>query len=111
MFGFVLDIEHLFADTWAMKRTHVRNRRIAALLVAAVVLLPVASSAANTRHAQARTRAYVVQPGDTLWSIADRVTGSDGDPRPVVDAIVETNHVDPAALTPGQTLNIPVDSA
>ena len=49
---------------------------------------------------------YVVRRGDSLWAIAE--TLSDGaDPRPLVDAIARANDVDPAALTPGQTLVIP----
>jgi LysM domain len=33
---------------------------------------------------------YVVQPGDTLWSIAEAIA-PDADPRPVVDALREAN--------------------
>lgn len=33
---------------------------------------------------------YVVQPGDTLWSIAEAIA-PDSDPRPVVDALREAN--------------------
>jgi Tfp pilus assembly protein FimV len=33
---------------------------------------------------------YVVQPGDTLWSIAERIA-PDRDPRPVVDALRRAN--------------------
>jgi hypothetical protein len=32
----------------------------------------------------------LVQPGDTVWSIADSLAG-DGDVRPIVDAITEAN--------------------
>lgn len=47
---------------------------------------------------------YVVQPGDSLWSIVQRI-GHHGDPRPVVDKLaLELNG---APLLPGQRLRIP----
>jgi len=55
--------------------------------------------------AVARSR-YVVQPGDTLWSIAVEMAPSE-DPRPLVDAISSTNAIDPTTLAPGQTIVIP----
>jgi nucleoid-associated protein YgaU len=48
----------------------------------------------------------VVQRGDSLWDIAEDLSGG-ADPRPLVDAIARVNDVDPATLTPGQTLVIP----
>ena len=53
----------------------------------------------------ARSR-YVVQQGDTLWSIAAEVAPTE-DPRPLVDAISSVNGVDPGALVPGRTIVIP----
>ena len=48
----------------------------------------------------------VVQPGDTLWSIAESV--ADGaDVRAVVDRIQELNGLEGSDLTPGQTLQLP----
>jgi nucleoid-associated protein YgaU len=48
----------------------------------------------------------VVQPGDTLWSIATSLDG-DGDVRAVVDQIQELNGLNGATLVPGQTLLLP----
>jgi nucleoid-associated protein YgaU len=48
----------------------------------------------------------VVESGDTLWSIAGSVAGSD-DVRPVVDAIQELNGLSGTDLVPGQVLRIP----
>jgi LysM domain len=49
-------------------------------------------------------RTYVVQPGDTLWSIARRVA-PDRDPRPVVDALRRANGG--PDLQVGSSLTIP----
>jgi nucleoid-associated protein YgaU len=48
----------------------------------------------------------VVEPGDTLWSIATSVHG-DRDVRAVVDEIQELNGLESAELVPGQTLQLP----
>ena len=49
---------------------------------------------------------YVVEPGDTLWSIARRVAPG-RDPRPVVDGLIEANNLG-GGLQAGQELSIPV---
>jgi LysM repeat protein len=48
----------------------------------------------------------VVQPGDTLWSIASPVAGS-GDVRATVAEIRRLNGLSSARLVPGQTLQLP----
>jgi nucleoid-associated protein YgaU len=48
----------------------------------------------------------VVEPGDTLWSIASSLDG-DRDVRAVIDQIQELNGLESAALVPGQTLRLP----
>jgi len=48
----------------------------------------------------------VVQPGDTLWSIASSL-GGDGDVRALVDEIQQLNDLEGAGLVPGQTLRLP----
>jgi LysM repeat protein len=50
--------------------------------------------------------AYVVEDGDTLWSIAQQVAPGQ-DPRPVVDGLIEANDVRDG-LQVGQELSIPV---
>jgi LysM repeat protein len=47
----------------------------------------------------------VVEPGDTVWSIA--AGHYRGDPRPHVEAILQVNHLSSPLLTPGQSLLIP----
>ena len=109
MFGSRLDIEQAFAHHGRMGRTRVRRRRLLALTIAlgavAVLSGPVAN-AVGVGDAAGASRTYVVRPGDTLWSIARRSSPS-ADPRVVVSAIAAANHVDPAALVPGQQLTIP----
>jgi len=48
----------------------------------------------------------VVQPGDTLWSIASAVDGG-GDVRTVIDAIQALNGLHGTELVPGQTIVLP----
>jgi nucleoid-associated protein YgaU len=48
----------------------------------------------------------VVEPGDTLWSIA--ASAADGDDvRDVVDRIQELNRLEGSGLVPGQVLLLP----
>jgi LysM repeat protein len=49
----------------------------------------------------------VVEPGDTLWSIATSVSGTDRDVRAVVDEIRQVNGLVGADLVPGQVLTLP----
>jgi Tfp pilus assembly protein FimV len=48
----------------------------------------------------------VVEPGDTLWSIA-RALAPQEDVRAVVDALTEANRLEGTVLTPGQVLRVP----
>lgn len=93
-----------------MTRTRVRRRRATATLVLVIVGAawagPLGHALAGGGAAPIAGHSYVVRSGDTLWSIAVGLA-PESDPRPVVDAIAEANHVDPGALVPGQTLTIP----
>ena len=73
---------------------------------AAGVLLLAGSIAAGGAPRGVAT-AYTTRPGDTVWEIASRELGPDADPRPLVDAILESNDVDPGTLGPGRVLVIP----
>jgi len=93
-----------------------RRRRVAAALLAAVVLVgliagsrallaPLAEAApAGPAATSATTRAVIVQPGDTVWTIARRAR-PDGDVRPLVDRLVAAHGAGP--LTPGERIAIP----
>lgn len=56
-------------------------------------------------HLTGETR-VVVQPGDTLWSIASSVAG-DGDVRVVVAQLREVNGLQGSDLRPGEVLQLP----
>lgn len=83
---------------------------ITTLLLFAVGLAP---SQASTGAASGATSAgaptgssVVVQPGETLWSIATRVAPNT-DPRGEVDALIAANHLKGAAISAGQVLVLP----
>jgi hypothetical protein len=57
-----------------------------------VTLMFAGGPGAVSTAGSARTpRAIVVEPGQTLWSIAERYAGSGIDPRAYVDAILTLN--------------------
>jgi len=97
-------------------RTYLRRRL--AVLSASVVLVALAglvlthggpANATDVHVAPAagpivhEPAVYVVQPGDTVWTIAHRLDPT-GDPRATVDRIVALNGG--AALQPGQRLRL-----
>ncbi|HZT85913.1 MAG TPA: LysM peptidoglycan-binding domain-containing protein [Gaiellaceae bacterium] len=67
--------------------------------VLAVGLAARGSSGAGPKHT------YVVKPGDTLWSIAQRVYA--GDPRQGVWTLEQRNHLPGATIVPGEKLVLP----
>jgi LysM repeat protein len=46
-----------------------------------------------------------VKPGDTLWSVAERMYG--GDPRQGIWEIEQRNHLGDATIVPGEKLVLP----
>lgn len=111
------------------RATRVRRRRLAALL-AAVVLAGAGAAAVQGLAGMAQVdgtgprtvevqpvqapavpvagQQYVVQPGDTLWSIAEAIA-PDSDPRPVVDALREANGGPVLEVGTRLTLDVDVD--
>jgi len=54
-----------------------------------------------------RAVVYTVRPGDTVWSIARRAVGAEGDPRPMAHLLVERNQIVDGVIRPGQTIVLP----
>jgi hypothetical protein len=89
----------------------VRRRRVAALTVAvgllALLALPARALGASSSTPAGRLAAgtlYTVRPGDTLWSIAQRVDPS-GDPRVLVAELGSETGSD--TVTVGEHLRLP----
>jgi len=76
-----------------------------------IILLAVSLLLASARLAYGSGSAHydrvVVQPGDSVWTIAQ--THYAGDPRAHIDAILATNHLSSPGLSPGQSLLLPQD--
>ncbi|MGI8667623.1 MAG: LysM peptidoglycan-binding domain-containing protein [Jatrophihabitans sp.] len=82
---------------------------VLATLVLGMVLLLIAHASAGGSAAATPAlppgTVVTVQPGDTLWSIAQRADPN-RDPRRVVDQLRELNHLASPSLTAGQTLKV-----
>lgn len=91
------------------------RRRIAVVVIAVALVLVMARAGAalggSTPVAPERHPAHssataaestVVRPGDSLWTVAERLAPGD-DPRPIVDALSEARHG--TVLTPGEIIS------
>ena len=97
------------------RRVRVTARGRAALLLVMVVLLLAAFAVGRSASSQATSESpaaapaaeqITVQPGDTLWSLAERIAPA-RDPREVVSQIRRLNGLPTAALQAGQQLLVP----
>jgi nucleoid-associated protein YgaU len=88
-----------------------RGRRLVAVLVLAAgvggAVLGREVLAPDSGLRLAGESSVVVEPGDTVWSIAGEVAGPGEDVRTVVHAIVELNGLDDAVVVSGQVLELP----
>jgi hypothetical protein len=93
------------------RTTYWRRRAVVAVMVVALLFVMAragaalggSTPAAPERHpAQSSAVSTVVQPGDSLWTVAERLAPDD-DPRPVVDALAGVRHG--TVLTPGETIS------
>jgi LysM repeat protein len=72
------------------------------LLCAAALAVGLAAHSSNGAGPQ---QAYVVRPGDTLWTVAERTYA--GDPREGVWQLEQLNHLGSATISPGEKLLVP----
>ena len=77
----------------------------ARVLLFALVVAVAWAVVARASTAAGPERAYVVKPGDTVWSIASRIYG--GDPRSGVWKIEQRNGLREGVIRPGQRLVLP----
>jgi nucleoid-associated protein YgaU len=92
-----------------------RRGRLARTLVVLSLAIVVASVAggragANTDLAPQSAKSFItvtVAPGDTVWSLANRVSGGQG-VRSLVAAIIEVNGLDSVDVEAGQKIRIPL---
>lgn len=88
------------------------GRIVALLLLTLLALLAVTllgragAAAAGDAPSVPATRLVVVQPGDSLWTIA-RAVAPEEDPRDVVNRLQQLNHLDTAVVVPGQPVIVP----
>jgi LysM repeat protein len=73
-----------------------------------MVTVPALSSMHLYAAAPQHYATVVVRPGDTLWSIASAHTSSSSDVQDTIDRISEVNHLNSAAIEPGQRLRVPM---
>lgn len=92
-------------------RRLVRTLVVALTLVVVLVVLSVglgAASSASDSAARPATQRVVVQPGQTLWSLASTAL-PDLDPRLAVSRVADLNGLTPGSqVVPGQALLLPV---
>jgi LysM repeat protein len=91
-----------------VERRRSRNRRLSLLLKLAVLtaLLGAVMTQVVLGTAGSAAPAVVVQPGQSLWSIAVQHYPQ-SDPRAAIAAIESANHLQGAAIMPGERLLLP----
>jgi nucleoid-associated protein YgaU len=79
------------------RRAVARRRALVAVLIVVIsvtMLFAGGPSSVSTAGDRGTPRAIVVQPGQTLWALAERYAGDGVDPRAYVDAILALNGLD-----------------
>jgi LysM repeat protein len=76
--------------------------KLVILLCTAVLAVGLAAHSSNGAGPR---RTYVVRPGDTLWTVAERTYA--GDPRQGVWELEQRNHLAGAIIVPGEKLVVP----
>lgn len=101
------DRERIFRRRRLVAAVLVATLAFAAGIVLALTLMSVPAGGSLTPEArEARQSRYVVDRGDTLWTVAHTVA-PDEDPRVVVDAIADARGT--STIVPGDTIVWPLD--
>ncbi len=94
-----------------MVRTHNTPSRVPVLLavlaIGLLLLLATASAATGSVAPPPTPTSYVVEAGDSLWSIAEAAYGPEVDVREAVHAIKDLNELEGSAIAVGQVLLLP----
>ena len=105
------DRQHHPRPARSHQRAVYRRRRVLAALVGLGLLLTIARAGATlgglslaTPERLPHVQQVVVQPGDTLWSIAERLVPGH-DVRPVVDAMERT--LKTSVVVAGESISVP----
>lgn len=111
---FELPAEHMFCIVSNMRSTHTESRTglraivlglLLVLIIGAFLLL--FEEEAVSASGGPQVTSVVVEPGDTLWEIADRVAPEGADLRVVIKELVALNELQSKVLKPGQVLQVP----
>ena len=94
-----------------------RRGRLARTLVVLSLAIVAASVAggqagASTASKTSATQSFItvtVAPGETIWSLATRMTASGGDTRGLVSEILEVNSLKSVDVEAGQKIRIPLN--
>jgi len=73
----------------------------------ALIAIPALSQSHFYAASPTRMVTVTVARGESLWSIADRYTATDGSTQETIDRILAANHLRSAAIVPGERLRIP----
>ena len=88
-----------------------RRGRLARTLVVlslAIVLGSLVSAKAGAGTEAGPSSTVTVAPGETIWSLATRMTASGGDTRGLVSEILEVNSLTSVDVEAGQKIRIPL---
>ena len=97
-----------------MKRRNIRKMKIKMFKMLTIALIIVSTLLSFSALSSGDKISYdefevvYVRPGDTLWSIAEDLYGSDIDLREAVYMIKECSEIESSSLTIGQKLLVPV---
>ena len=83
-------------------------RTFLGLLAVATAFALVPQAAADGPEPPIQVVAYTFAPGDTLWTVAQRVTPDGGDPWGTVDLIADLNQLESSSVRVGQQVSLPV---